>query len=224
MLRSLTAKYSGGCMMLMRREGEDVHFLGTAFFVHKDGYLVTAAHNIKQQDSLVVVPAEGANEFTPMTLDRVSSIPVKVAQSSVERDITLLELKPEVEIGIPESLIGKPDEVPTGSTLMALGFSFGHYRLHNLISIHAVLSSKILSPNGTRLLLFDRMVHYGDAGGPLVNGEDERVIGVVLGRFNIMDFAQKEEGAPEIPAVDLSYAVSIEYAIDLMEEEGLDMG
>ncbi len=220
MLQSVTAKYAGGCMMLMRREGGDVHFLGTAFFVHRRGYLLSAAHTMNPDDRLVVVPAEESDGFMPMTLERVDPIPVKVAQTDAERDVALLKLEPDIEVGVPGRIFGNPADMEKGTTVMALGFSFGHYRLHNLIGIHAVLAGKVVSPNGSRVLLFDRMVHYGDAGAPLVNAQDARVVGVVLGRFDLMEI-NKTPKRDNLPDIDISYAVSIEYALELMSKEGL---
>jgi len=224
MLQSVTAKYAGGCMMLMRREGNDVHFLGTAFFVHRDGYLLTAAHNFNPEDQLVAVPAEETGEFTPMTLERVDPIPLQVVRVDPDRDAALLKLEPEMEIGVPGRIFGNPAEIEKGTTVMALGFSFGHYRLHNLIGIHAVLAGKLISPNGTRILLFDRMVHYGDAGAPLVNAQDGRVVGIVSGRFNLTELTRTNSERGQFTDIDVSYAVSIEYPIELMRIEGLEFG
>ncbi len=224
MLQAVTAKYAGGCMMLMRREGYDVHFLGTAFFVHHEGYLLTAAHNFNPDDQLVAVPAEDTGDFMPMTLERVDPIPVQPVQVDPDRDAALLKLEPEMEIGVPGRIFGNPVETEKGATVMALGFSFGHYRLHNLMGIHAVLAGKLISPNGTRVLLFDRMVHYGDAGAPLVNAEDGKVVGIVSGRFNLMELTRSSSEREQFPDIDVSYAVSIEYAVELMNREGLKIG
>lgn len=78
------------------------------------------------------------------------------------------------------------------------------------------------SNNGTRLFLFDSRVHEGSTGGPLVNLEDSRVIGIVSGRFDPLE-ASPAVTEDQGMRTSFSYAVSIEYAVPLMEAEGLDV-
>ncbi len=221
MLTTVSRKFAGGCMMLMKKEKEQLLFLGTAFLVHHRGYLLTAAHNFTEKDELVAVPPYSNIDFIPLTTERVSSLPVEPAQTDIEHDVALLRFKEKMEISAPAHIIGKPDELSDGEYLMAMGFSFAHYRVHALITMQAILSAKLLSVNETRLLLIDTMVRDGDAGGPLISVEDERVVGILLGRFDPAEITNRAPPSNVSYSTDVSYAVSIEYGKELIRQEGL---
>ncbi|MGM0675070.1 MAG: hypothetical protein ACQETQ_10265, partial [Spirochaetota bacterium] len=106
-------------------------------------------------------------------------------------------------------------------SVLALGFSFGHNRLHNLVAVGATLSSKIQAPSGARLLLFDALIQYGDRGGPLVDADDARIIGVNIGPFDPVEIWRDEHHKSTTVPPTLSYAYSIEYGIALLEAEGI---
>jgi serine protease Do len=137
--------------------------------------------------------------------------------------VALLRFIPEMNIAVPDHILGNAERAEVGATVMALGFSFGHNRLHNLVALDATLSSKIQTPDGTRLLLFDRLLHDGDRGGPLVDAQDARVVGVNTGGFDPVDVWRDEHHKSVSVSPTLSAAVSIEYGIALLEAEGIDV-
>ena len=51
---------------------------------------------------------------------------------------------------------------------MSIGIPFGYYRMHSAFATQSTLAGRIKSHTGTKLLIFDRSVHYGDIGGPLM--------------------------------------------------------
>lgn len=224
MLGAVYQKFSGGCMMVFRRENEAVHFLGTAFLVHENGYLLTVSHIIPHEDvDLIVVPPTPGNEFNPISHETVTSIPVRVARRNPDRDVALLQMKQEIEMQLPDHFIGTAESTIVGNQVMSLGFSFGHQALHTLMALSAVTSAKVLSRNESKILLFDNMIHDGDRGGPLVGIEDGLVIGIINGRFDAVRASQEyTDGSQTMSAnTNMSYAVSIDYGVELMEEEGL---
>jgi len=221
MLRTVSRKFAGGCMMLMKKEKEELSFLGTSFLVHPMGYLLTAAHNFREEDELVVVAPYTNTEFVPITTERVSCMPVEAVQYDKEHDVALLRFKDRMEVSAPDHIIGNPRELSEGCYLMTMGFSFAHYRLHSLITMQAILSAKVLSVNETRLLLIDTMVHDGDAGGPLISVDNERVVGITLGRFDPAEITSRAPPANVPYSTDVSYAVSVEYGKELVRKEGL---
>lgn len=225
MLGTVFQKFSGGCMMIFRRDGETVQFLGTAFLVHEEGYLLSVSHIIPQEGQLIVVPAEPSNEFTSINQETVTSIPVAVVRRDVERDIVLLKMQQEIEMQLPDHFIGTAESTLVGNQVMTLGFSFGHQTLHTLVTSSAVTSGKVLSRNQSKILLFDTMIHDGDRGGPLVGVEDGLVIGIISGRFDPLEAAKDyTDGSKTITAnTNFSYAVAIDYGIALMEEVKLDI-
>src|SRR5690554_6358075 len=130
MLKTVYQKFCGGCMMVFRSEGEVVQFLGSAFLVHEEGYLLTVSHIIPQEDAhLIVVPAPPGNEFTPISYETVTSIPVKVVSRNLDRDIALLQMEQQIEMQLPDHFIGTAESTMVGSQVMSLGFSFGHQAL-----------------------------------------------------------------------------------------------
>lgn len=218
MVEAVSQRFQGSCMMLLRREGEEVSFLGSGFLVHPDGYLLTAGRNVPEQDHLFVVAPEVGDGFTPVTQEEVSPVPVQVVSRNSAKDVALLKLKPELEINMPAQVLGSPVADPRGATLMNLGVPFGYYRIHSVTAVQSVLSGRLQSRTGTNLIIFDRRVQYGDVGGPLVSVSEQKVIGIVGGVFDPLEMEGRNtpEGGAAINS-DLSYAVSIEYGATLLE-------
>lgn len=223
MLQTVRQKFSGGCMMVMRQDDDVVTFLGTAFLVHRAGYLLTVAHILPRDARLMVVPHVHDGDFVPLNQERLTPLPVKVARTDPDRDIALLRLEHELEIGLPDHFLGRAETLLPGSSLMAMGFSFGHQQIYPLMALNALASAKVLSRNQTRMLLFDTMVHAGDRGGPLVSVGEGLVVGIINGRFDPLEAARDHtEGSRTVASnTNVSYAVDVEHGIQLMDAEGL---
>jgi len=85
----------------------------------------------------------------------------------------------------------------------------------------AMLSAKMLTANETRVLVFDTRTHPGDIGGPLVNAENGRILGILQGQFNLVAIQGIKEPENYRMESRFSYAVLIEYAWVLLNQEGL---
>ena len=223
MLQAVTQKFRNGCMMLGHDIGGKINFLGTSFIVHREGYLLTAAHLAADNARLVVVPTVFTDEFTPITVNRVAAMPVTVAQRDPDYDVALLRLEKPIGIDVPDDFLGNTVAVRSGASLMHLGYSFGHQHVHSLLAFNSIVSAKIRSPNSARLILFDSMIQPGDRGGPLVHVADSHIVGIVSGRFEAGEVARgSTEWARETPPeTNVSYAVAVEYGLELMRAEGL---
>jgi serine protease Do len=223
MLQNVSRKFRSGCMMLMNQQQERLSFLGSAFLVHRDGYLLTAAHLVNNRQGLIIVPTSFTDDYLPMTFDRVAGMPVKVVRSDNDSDVALLRLEQDVSIAVPDDFLGASENVRPGASVMSLGYSFGHEQLHAIMNLSGVVAGKIRSPNNTRLILFDKMVHDGDRGGPLVHAGDSHIIGIVSGRFEPTEVVRGSQEWDRTPPRDtsVSFAVAIEYGLDLMAAEGL---
>ncbi|MFW5488917.1 MAG: S1 family peptidase [Desulfovibrio sp.] len=222
MFQDVNTRYKNACMSLYKMdEKEQLIFLGTAFLVNPAGYLLTVAHALTRQDNLLVVPIPANDDFLPVSSSSFRAIPVRVAQIDLERDIALLAIEEDVEINMPDHVIGMPETTERGSSVACLGYAFGFHCIYSQVLQQAVLSAKILSANDTRLLLFDSRIHPGSCGGPLINVEDMRVIGVLSGQFDSLE-ASPTDSERSMPT-SFSYAVSIEYGAQLMEKEGLEI-
>lgn len=214
-------KFRTGCMMLARRRGETIDFVGSTFVVDARGYLLTADHltTVAEGDALVAVPSTLDDDFGPMTAERVAAMPVSIAARDAEHDVALLKIEQDIEIGVPDDFLGNTASVRQGASVMALGYSFGHHQVHTVMAFNAVVTAKIRSRNDTALILYGTAFHEGDRGGPLVHVQDGHVIGILSGRF------QPGRLVPDVPEQDqlataetnVSYAVAIEYGLALME-------
>jgi len=222
MLQDIYFQYKNACMMLFRREGDEVTYRGSAFLVHPEGYLLTAAHLITGKYELMAVPVEETDGFTEVHTETVAPIRLEIRQIDRERDLALLKFTEEIDITMPDHILGLPEEVPIGNSVACLGFPFGFYGIYNQLIKQAVICSKIISGNETRIFLFDAMVHDGNRGGPLINLYDGRIIGVVGGRFEPQELMPKHLKRVEAPIrTDISYAVSVDHAAALLKQEGL---
>lgn len=226
MLQTAFQKFSGGCMMVMRRDEDVVTFLGTAFLVHDDGYLLTVAHILPESAEVMVVANSNETGFLPMSRPSVTPLAARVVATDPDRDIALIKLEQNLDISLPDHFLGTADSLLTGSSVMAMGFSFGHQKLHTLVALGGAVSAKAVSRNDSNLILFDRMIHDGDRGGPLVSIGDGLVVGILNGRFDPLEVARDyTDGSRTVSSsTNMSYAVAIDYGLDLMEEAGLAAG
>ncbi|MDP0502015.1 MAG: serine protease [Verrucomicrobiota bacterium JB022] len=214
-------RYENGCMMLMKRSQDSVLFLGTAFIVHSEGYLLTAAHYLKPDDELVLVSPAQAGGYTPLSMEVVTPYPVRLIDMDRARNLALLKLDFEEPVAAPQDIIGNADETNEGTYVLSFGVSFGHLRIHNIMVMQGIVSAKMLSPNETRLFLFDAVTHPGTIGGPLVNSNDGRIIGIIQGRFDPVQISQQQVPEELNIASHLSYAVSIQHGRELAERHGV---
>jgi len=226
MLQGLSQKFRGGCMMLVREQEQDLSFLGTAFLVHPQGYLLTAAHLAHRSEGLHVVPTHPNDEFTPMTIDRAAALAVAVVASDTAHDSALLRIEQPLDIAVPDDFLGSADQVRTGASILSLGYAFGHEQLHEVIAVGGHVAAKIRSPNDTRLILFDNMVQDGDIGGPLIHAGDGHIVGLVSGRFDPTEVVRGATDWDRRPPHDtnISFAVAIDYGLELMARAGLLAG
>lgn len=225
MMQSVFQKFNGGVMMVMSREDDTVSFLGSGFLVHQEGYLLTVAHILPRKGRLMVAPGDPSVDFQPVTQETVNPFPVQIVRVDPERDLALLKLERETDIRLPDHFIGNTESALAGSSVMTLGFSFGHFKLHTLLALNAVISARILSRNKSRLLLFDSMVHPGARGGPLISVKEETVIGIINGRFDPIEVGKDymDSSRTQEISTNVSYAVAIEHVRDMLEAEGLTL-
>ncbi|HKK33530.1 MAG TPA: serine protease [Desulfomicrobiaceae bacterium] len=223
MLQDVYTRYRGGCMMLVYKSEDTVSFMGTCFLVHPEGYLLTAAHLIHDPKNLMAVPFQGDDGFEQVFSKTVSPLGVDVVQMDRERDVALLKIREPLEISMPDHVLSPADDIAIGTSVAMVSYPFGMQHVYTQVVQHAVISSKILSRNETKLFLVDSMIHRGSKGAPLVNADDGRVIGLVSGLFDPLQAVPYSDSEEPSVNTHLSYAVSIKYAVNLMEKEGLEI-
>lgn len=223
MLRDIYSRFRGACTMLFRKQGNQVVFAGTAVLVHPEGFLLTAANLFEPDDELVISLWDEERTFISTARESVAPYHAKVLRHDEQRGLALLQIRETLEISMPPHVIGKPDKVPTGSSLASLGYAFGYHHIYNQVIQQAVVSARILSGNDTKLFLFDSMVHEGSRGGPLINAKDRRIIGINYGKFKPHETTNETYQGTPTGDTNISYAISVEYGVELMEQEGIEV-
>lgn len=226
MYRKIANKYGSGCLMILREaDKESYQFACSGFVCHAQGYILTCAHSLNLTDRFVALPPQPIEEFNQLTLKKIHPINVKIVQYDPINDVALLKVVDLVQVSFHDIIFENEHISQVGSSVGYLGYPFGHSGLHTLKVSQSIISSKVKSRNGTKQYQIDALVHEGNSGGPLVDLQTEKVIGVISGRFSpvgdkpsvkIGDYALGSDSS-------ISFATSIDYGIELMRNEGLDV-
>lgn len=224
MYKSIWNKHAAGSLMLVEITDNGISPIGTAFLCHRKGYFITSAHNVDLMKKFSLVVPEDIHEFTPMTLEHSTVIDVEVRQLDPINDVALIKIKEHHEIHVPSNIFKLPENVKVGSSIACLGYPFATFGQHSLKITSGIISSKVLSSkNSTKQFQIDAMIHDCNSGGPLLELESGAIIGVITERFSpaankgglmIGNYSIGTESS-------IGLAVTIDYAINLMKEEGI---
>lgn len=151
---------------------------GTGFKVNS--YLVTNNHVFVAPGAYTVelrfVNADGYSIRQSKTLSYTewsSRIVDGMPESSW--DFAILRLDDTEFSTIPSLTLSNSSTVPIGNKIAVLGFQFEQ---NNLSIKQGVLSSKFTNV-GVKYMQLDASINHGNSGGPLINVENNRVIGIV---------------------------------------------
>ena len=134
---------------------------GSAFFISKDGYLLTNHHVV-----------EDASKVTIMLNDR-REIDATVVGSDARTDVALLKVQ---GTSYPELRTGNVDQLRVGEPVLAIGSPFGF----DYSASAGIVSAKMRNMMGETSVPFiqtDVALNPGNSGGPLFNQRGE-VVGV----------------------------------------------
>ncbi|OTG86464.1 serine protease [Acinetobacter sp. ANC 4558] len=134
---------------------------GSAFFIGKDGYLLTNHHVI-----------ENASKVTIMLNDR-RELDATVVGSDARTDVALLKVDGK---NFPELRTGNVDNLKVGEPVLAIGSPFGF----DYSASAGIVSAKMRNMHGEATVPFiqtDAALNPGNSGGPLFNQKGE-VVGV----------------------------------------------
>lgn len=134
---------------------------GSAFFISKDGYLLTNHHVV-----------EDASKVT-ITLNDRREIDATVVGSDERTDVALLKVNGS---GFPELHTGDVDKLRVGEPVLAIGSPFGF----DYSASAGIVSAKMRNMMGETAVPFiqtDVALNPGNSGGPLFNQRGE-VVGV----------------------------------------------
>ncbi len=163
---------------------------GSAFFISKDGYLLTNHHVV-----------EDASKVT-ITLNDRREIDVTVVGSDERTDVALLKVSGG---SFPELRTGNVDQLRVGEPVLAIGSPFGF----DYSASAGIVSAKMRNMMGETSVPFiqtDVALNPGNSGGPLFNQRGE-VVGVNSRIFS---------GTGGY--MGLSFSIPIDVAMDVAEQ------
>ena len=163
---------------------------GSAFFISKDGYLLTNHHVV-----------EDASKVTIMFNDR-REIDATIVGSDARTDVALLKVNGS---NFPELRTGNVDRLKVGEPVLAIGSPFGF----DYSASAGIVSAKMRNMMGETSVPFiqtDVALNPGNSGGPLFN-ENGEVVGVNSRIFS---------GTGGY--MGLSFSIPIDVAMDVAEQ------
>ena len=134
---------------------------GSAFFISKDGYLLTNHHVV-----------EDASRIT-ITLNDRREIDAKVVGSDERTDVALLKVD---GANFPALKIGNVDQLKVGQPVLAIGSPFG-FDYSASAGIVSAKSRNMVGETSVPFIQTDVALNPGNSGGPLFNQQGE-VVGV----------------------------------------------
>ncbi len=143
----------------------EIDFLGSGFFLDKNGHILTNAHVIEHAREIMV----------KVDNDETKSYKASVIGKDLKTDIAVLKIKLDHEI--PFLTFANSDSVKVGESVLAIGNAFG---------FGGTVTKGIISGKGRHLyggkyyeefLQTDASINQGNSGGPMLNKQGE-VIGV----------------------------------------------
>ena len=143
--------------------------LGSGFFIHEDGYLITNFHVIEgeTQISVEVYHQQGGQ------LERKSYKQVRIVAMNKFADLALLKVEDKDAPKFARVLLGDADALAVGERVFAIGSPLG---LERTVT-EGILSTKTRQMQGSLYLQTTAQINPGNSGGPLFNLRGE-VVGV----------------------------------------------
>ena len=163
---------------------------GSAFFISKDGYLLTNHHVV-----------EDASKVTIMLNDR-REIDAKVVGSDERTDVALLKVEGS---NFPALQTGNVDQLKVGQPVLAIGSPFG-FDYSASAGIVSAKSRNMLGETSVPFIQTDVALNPGNSGGPLFNQQGQ-VVGVNSRIFS---------GTGGY--MGLSFSIPIDVAMDVVDQ------
>ncbi len=135
--------------------------LGSGFVISKDGYILTAAHVVKDADNILV------------RLSDRRELEAKVVGVDERTDVALIKIEAK---DLPTVRIGDSDKLEVGEWVLAIGAPFG-FEYSATQGIVSALGRNLPSESYVPFIQTDVAVNPGSSGGPLINAEGE-VVGI----------------------------------------------
>ena len=215
MLKEIFAKYSAFCPMVFRKTGDDsMDYVSTAFFIASKGYLLTSAFTLDTNDSIHIAYPHQQKSFYSVNPPSLEYLPVTIQQIDHEHDLALLKTVDPVDISVPLKLFDSTEDIACGTCVGYLGYPVAHNSVYTISIMSAIVSSKIITPNGLKMLQIDGASYQGTNGGPVINTRTGLISGITSNRYNPVTY-----GNALFPHI--SYAITIEHVNNLLQRENL---
>jgi serine protease Do len=155
--------------LLDPHKSDDQKGLGSGFFIHSDGYLVTNAHVV-----------EGATKLTVTALvnGRSRDYFGRVIGSDRQTDVALIKVDPEDGETFATLLLGDSDELQVAEWVAAIGNPYGlaHSVTVGVVSYKGRTDVMPAGHDGYYdYVQTDASINPGNSGGPVLNGRGEVV-------------------------------------------------
>ncbi len=133
---------------------------GSAFIIHKDGYILTNNHVIDEATEVTVKLSDGR------------SFPAKVVGQDAKTDIALLKI--DGAGNLPVLPLGDSGALQSGEPVMAIGNPFG---LEHTVTTGIVSATGRVIGGGPYddFIQTDASINPGNSGGPLINAKGEAI-------------------------------------------------
>jgi TonB family protein len=204
-------------------------FFGNAFFINKQGYLLTAAH--------VLSAFRNGGGQPYILVDRPMAppqlLPAELVAVDWEHDVAVLRATPNPFDGKfnVSFLTLTPERPLPGASVLASALRPARIRNPHTFEAPAkerfdarVLNYQFVQEEkgagDTELFLFSHEVLLGQSGAPVLSGDSHEVVGFVDGRW--LHPGAAASATPDEPLKPtLGAAVRIHYAIALLQEKGI---
>jgi len=196
--------------------------LGTGFVIHPDGYILTCEHVVRGTSRGVIqIDRDGKGYevygFKILKTDKVKDIAILKIE---ETNLKTVTIEPSMNIR------------KTGEDIATMGFPFIAEDIDYPSTTKGIISAIILEPINEKESIttyqLDAMVHEGNSGGPCFLPENGNVIGIINSRFDPLQSAMKKGGVkieiigrPLSERTNFSYAVPIDYTVEMLKNIGL---
>jgi serine protease Do len=144
--------------------------LGSGFFIHEDGHLITNFHVIEGETKISIEVYHLKNG----ALERKSYKDVRIVAMNKFADLALLKVEDEGAPRFAFNLLGTDKSLSVGERVFAIGSPLG---LERTVT-EGILSTKTRQIGGDLYLQTSAQINPGNSGGPLFNLRGE-VIGII---------------------------------------------
>lgn len=153
---------------------QDEDYIGTGFFIKKDGMIVTNKHVVSNTNATYLIVDEKGNKYD---IDKIYRDP--------SNDIALLSLKNTQNISFPVTELGESKSLQVGQFVITIGTALGEFRNTVTTGVVSGLGRGITAGSGFRgfterldnVIQTDAAINPGNSGGPLLNSAGQ-VVGV----------------------------------------------